>query len=171
MLAILHLSMLGFGANPGSGMSCHRLSRTPTSARNGVNSIYMNHAKVGDQVIAGNDWNSSSPEYGIVRAQAYELQRVYYQGIGSDGQVERRDVDALDAPPPSGCAGYTKYISLFSGRYHRSTGAVVVKPTEINVVTVRSEIIDSAWLALPGLFWVWLAYTIYMYGVEHGFIF
>ena len=28
---------------------------------------------VGDQVIAGNDWNSSSPSYGIVRAQSYEL--------------------------------------------------------------------------------------------------
>ena len=32
----------------------------------------------------------------------------------------------------------------------------MVKPTEVNVVTVRSEILDSAWLALPGLFWVWL---------------
>jgi hypothetical protein len=27
---------------------------------------------VGDQIIAGNDWNSSSPAYGIVRAQSCE---------------------------------------------------------------------------------------------------
>ena len=27
---------------------------------------------VGDNIIAGNDWNSSSPAYGIVRAQSCE---------------------------------------------------------------------------------------------------
>lgn len=26
---------------------------------------------VGDQIIAGNDWNSSSPEYGIVRVRSW----------------------------------------------------------------------------------------------------
>ena len=28
---------------------------------------------VGDTVIAGNDWNSSSPEYGVVRAQGHNF--------------------------------------------------------------------------------------------------
>ena len=171
MLAILHLAIgatLGFGTGPRMNVGARPYRQSPWTASI---KIHMSVAKVGDQVVAGNDWNSSSPAYGIVRAQTYELQRVYYQGISDDGQVERRDVDNLDAPPPEGCAGYTKYISLFSGRYHSGTGAVVVKPTEVNVVTMRSEILDSAWLALPGMVWVWLAYTIYQYGAEHGFIF
>lgn len=125
--------------------------------------------QVGSQIIAGNDWNSSSPEYGIIRAQAYELQRVYYQGV-VDGTVARIDVGSIEAGPPAGCAGFTKYLVLFSKRYHDKTGPVILKPTEVTIVTVKDEIADSAWLALPGLFWVWLAYSIYQYGETHGFV-
>ena len=127
-------------------------------------------AAVGDQGIAGNDWNSSSPAYGIVRAQAYRLDRVYFQGV-RDGQVERIDVSRLDAAAPKGCEGWTKYVSLFSSRYHGSTGPVVVKPAEVQIVRVTDEIADSAWLALPGLVWVGLAWSIYQYGEAHGFVF
>ena len=123
--------------------------------------------KPGDQVIASNDWNSSSPEYGIVRAQTYQLQRVYYQGV-VDNNVQRVDVERLEAAPPSGCAGFTKYLVLYSTRYHAETGPVIVRPTEVQVVAIKDEIADSAWLALPGLFWVWVAYTFYEYGVSTG---
>ena len=123
--------------------------------------------KIGDQIIAGNDWNSSSPAYGIVRAQTYELQRVYFQGV-RDGKVERMEVESLGAVAPVGCEGFTKYLVLFSQRYHAETGPVVLKPNEVQIVSVRDEITDSAWLALPGLFWVWLAYTFYQYGVSTG---
>lgn len=126
--------------------------------------------KVGDQVIAGNDWNSSSPEYGVVRAQAYELKRVYFQGV-SGGEIRRVDVESLDAPPPEGCAGYTRYLTLWSPRYHSETRPIVVRPEEVKVVAVKDEVADSAWLALPGLLWVWVAYSIYQYGESHGFIF
>ena len=126
--------------------------------------------RVGDSIVAGSDWNSSSPEYGIVRAQAYELQRVYYQGV-VDGEVQRVDVESLEATPPDGCGGFTKYLVLFSRRYHDKTGPVILTPSEVQIVTVKDEIADSAWLALPGLFWVWLAYTIYQYGEAHGFVF
>ena len=125
---------------------------------------------VGDQIIAGNDWNSSSPAYGIVRAQAYELQRVYLQGIVNN-EIQRVDLASTDAPPPDGCAGFTRYYVLYSQRYHANTGPVVLRPNEVQIVTVRDEIADSAWLALPGLFWVWLAFTFYQYGVDRGFIF
>ena len=125
--------------------------------------------QVGDQIVAGNDWNSSSPEYGIVRAQSYELRKIYYQGITA-GKVERVEVDSLDTAAPAGCAGYTKYLMLYSNRYHAETGPVVVRPNEVQIVTMRDEIAESAWLAIPGLFWVWFAYTIYQYGVDHGFV-
>ena len=39
---------------------------------------------------------------------------------------------------------------------------------QVQLVTVRDEVADSAWLALPGLFWVWLAWTIYQYGESTG---
>lgn len=125
--------------------------------------------KVGDRVIANNDWNSSSPSYGIVRAQLYELRRVYYQGM-VEGRVARVDVSSLEAEVPPSCAGFTKYIALFSERYHGETGPVVVRPNEVQVISLWDEVADSAWLALPGLFWVWLAFTIFKYGESHGFV-
>ena len=123
--------------------------------------------KVGDEIIAGNDYNSSSPAFGVIRFQAYKLQRVYYQGV-RDGLVERVDVESLEAKPPSGCAGYTKYMCLYSSKYHAASGPVVLSPTEVEVVRMKDEIADSAWLALPGLFWVWLAYTFWRYGEDNG---
>ena len=123
--------------------------------------------KVGDDVIAGNDYNSSSPAFGVIRFQAYKLQRVYYQGV-REGLVERVDVESLEAKPPPGCAGYTKYMCLYSSKYHAASGPVILSPTDVEVVRVRDEIAESAWLALPGLFWVWLAYTFWRYGEDNG---
>ena len=95
---------------------------------------------------------------------------MYYQGV-VDGRIERVSVDSLESQAPDGCAGFTKYIVLYSRKYHEDTGPVILRPNEVQVVTVKDEIADSAWLALPGLFWVWLAFTFYQYGVERGFIF
>ena len=95
---------------------------------------------VGDQIVAGNDWNSSSPAYGIVRAQKYELRRVYFQGV-VDGKVERVDVDSLEEGYPAGCEGLAKYISLFSSRYHDASGPVILRPNEVEIVRVR----DVSW--------------------------
>ena len=80
-------------------------------------------------------------------------------------------MESLDAPPPEGCAGYTRYLTLWSSRYHSETRPIVVRPEEVKVVAVKDEVADSAWLALPGLLWVWVAYSIYQYGESHGFIF
>jgi hypothetical protein len=120
---------------------------------------------VGARIIARAD----VLEYGIVRAQSYELQRVYYQGVvGSN--VTRVDVESLESPLPAGCAGFTKYIVLFNPNYHRDTGPVIVRPDEVLMVPLWDEIKDSAWLALPGFFWVWLAYSFYQYGEKTGWL-
>ena len=146
--------------------------RASTIQRRRATMPRMMAIRVGDQIIAGNDWNSSSPEYGIVRAQSYELQRVYYQGIEKDkAEIRRVDVGSLEAEAPDGCAGFTKYLVLYSKRYHEGTRPVIVRPEEVQLVSVGAEVADSAWLALPGLVWVALAYSIYQYGVEHGGIF
>ena len=123
--------------------------------------------QVGSQIVAANDWNSSSPEYGIVRAQSYELRRVYYQGL-VNGEVTRVDVQNLEAAQPAGCEGFTKYVMLYSPRYHSDTGPVIVRPDEVLVVSLQSEILDSTWLALPGLVWVLLAFSFYQYGEANG---
>ena len=148
----------------------HRACRSVSPQALLGSSSSKDELRVGDQVVAANDWNSSSPMYGIVRAQSYTLQRVYYQGMGDDGKVQRIDVKTLEAAPPPGCTGFTKYVSLFSRRYHAQAGPVVVKPTEVQLLSIREEVTDSAWLALPGLFWVWLAFTIYQYGETNGFV-
>ena len=142
-----------------------------TAPRRNVQSSQIRMVSVGDQVVANNDWRSSSPELGIIRAQVYELQRVYYQGLDDDGSsVKRVDVQTLEAAPPAGCERFSKYVVLFSRRYHSDSGPVTVTPEEVEIVTVKAEIADSAWLALPGLFWVWLVWTIYQYGETHGWV-
>ena len=55
---------------------------------------------------------------------------------------------------------------LYFGLSHSSSNLDI----DMNA-TVKDEIKDSAWLALPGLFWVWVVYNFYQYGVEHGFVF
>ena len=154
--ALVILLATAFGFQPlGPAASVRRTirARSPACMR----------IKIGDTVIA----NLDVPTYSIVRAQSYELQRVYYQGV-VDGAVDRVDVDSLEAAAPAGCEGFTKYLVLYSARYHTDSGPVVVRPDEVEVVTVRDEVADSAWLALPGLFWVWVCYTFYQYGVETG---
>lgn len=119
--------------------------------------------KTGDSVIAIND----VPGYDIVKAQMYELQRVYFQGV-RNGQIERVDVDSLEAVPPAGCEGYTKYLLLFSPRYHSESGPVILGYDEVQLVTIREEISNNWVLALPGLFWVVLCIMFYQYGVDTG---
>lgn len=117
----------------------------------------------GDTVVAQSDVLA----YGILRAQQYEVKRIYFQGV-VDGSVQRVDVDRMEAPPPAECAGFSKFLVLFNPKYHAESGPVVVRPDEVQLTTVRNEIADSAWLALPGLFWVWVAYTFYEYGETSG---
>merc|ERR1712190_704790 len=102
------------------------------------------------------------PAFGIVRYQSYELQRVYFQGV-VDGKVDKVDVESLDAAAPAGCEGFVKYLVLYNPKYHEESGPVIVRPEEVPLKTVQQEIADTWVLALPGLFWVYVAYTIYQY--------
>ena len=70
-----------------------------------------------------------------------------------------------------------KFLVLYSPQYHseaaaegaaRRPGPVVVAENEVKIVTLADEVADSAWLALPGLFWVYLCFRFYEYGVATG---
>ena len=67
----------------------HMHARAPAPAL-----LLRTDVKVGEQIVAGNDWRSATPARGILRAQAYELRRVYFQGV-VDSRVEKVDVGSL----------------------------------------------------------------------------
>jgi len=128
--------------------------------------------QTGDVVISGCD----VPGLGLVKYQSYELKRVYWQGLVGT-RVVKRDVANLDDPlPPSsgeeGAAaaleGAVKYLVLYSPQYHGETGPVVATRAEVELVTLADEVLASVWLAVPGLFWVWLCVQFYQYGVATG---
>ena len=100
--------------------------------------------------------------------QSYELQRIYWQGTIEEGAVERRDVPTLDAAAPPELQAPQKYLVLFNPGYHAKSGPVVVRPDEVTIVTLMDEVLDSAWLAIPGFFWVIVAWNFYQYGKDMG---
>lgn len=117
---------------------------------------------VGSVVVARQDVPSS----GIVESQAYEVVAIYYQGMRG-AEVERVPVEALDAPPPDGCAGYTKYVSLFSEDYHEAP--VVVRPEQAGLVTLRDEVADALSIGAPILaFWLVVCAAFLAYGSATG---
>ena len=72
---------------------------------------------VGDLVIAGTDNDALK----IRQSQSYVLRRIYWQGVDDAGSVRQVDAEALDDPCPA--AGYEQYLSLYSPRFHRESGA------------------------------------------------
>ena len=106
--------------------------------------------KIGDIVIAGGDL----PKLGIVQYQSYELQRVYYQCMVGN-EVVKIDVETLSSPLPSEFAiaqssDTFKFLVLYSPQYHKELGPVVVAEDEMKIVSLADEVLDSAWLAIPG---------------------
>ena len=94
---------------------------------------------------------------GIYENCPYELQSIYAQSFNpSTQQIDRLALANLDTPIPK---GYDRYVTLFSPLYHKEP--VVVTPEEVGLVSVRSEVVDSVWLAVPGVFWVFVCYNIY----------
>ena len=102
-----------------------------------------------------------------------QLRRVYWQGVdATSGAVRRVDSDCVGAAPPDGDGGggrgFEEYLVLYSPRYHAETGPVVARPAEARLIPLTDEVTASAWLAIPGLFWVWVAVSMVQYGQATG---
>lgn len=128
-------------------------------------SLKREEVKTNDIIIAGNE----IPQFNLYRYQSYVLTRVYYQGMDAkENKVVRLDVDELDAEVPEIAAEiggkWQKYLSLYSPNYHKASGPVVVTEEEMRIVSLKEEILSSTVLAMPGLFWLWLAYKFWLYG-------
>jgi hypothetical protein len=94
---------------------------------------------------------------GIFENKSYELQSIYAQRFQEETQTtERLPLESIETPVPP---GYDRYIQLFSPVYHDES--VVVTAEEVGLASVRSELSLAALLAVPGMFWVVVAYSFY----------
>lgn len=109
-------------------------------------SAFKEEMEVGDTVIC----KLPIPNLGIYENTSYELRSVYAQSFDQETQsVVKMQLNSLNDPIPTGSV---LYVTLFSPKHH--TDAVVVSPEEVGLSSVRSELGDAAWLAVPGFFWV-----------------
>ena len=107
----------------------------------------------GDMVICKREIASM----GIFENKSYELQSIYAQRFQEETQTtEKLPLESIETPVPS---GYDRYIQLFSPVYHEES--VVVTAEEVGLASVRSELSLAALLAVPGMFWVAVAYSFY----------
>ena len=120
--------------------------------------------EVGDRVVC----KRSVPEQGIYENASYEVTSVYVQSFDEETQtVSRVQFGSLDEGAAASSSGGSQlYLTLYSPEYHggRAEGAVVT-PEEAGLVTVRRELAEAAWLAVPGFVWIAVAST--FYGVYH----
>lgn len=107
----------------------------------------------GDTVICKREIASM----GIYENEGYELRSIYAQKFDpQNNRVDKVPLVNLDEIPPS---GYERYVTLYSPVHHDEGRPVVATPEEVGLVSVRSEVLDSMSLAIPGLFWLFLCYT------------
>jgi len=111
----------------------------------------------GSIVVARND----IPSLGIWTDQSYVIESIYYQRFNEETNLlEKIEVDTFVDEIPFKL-GYEKYMKLYHPVYHEESGAVVVAPEEISLVTLREEVFNSVLFALPMLC-LWLS-TSYLF--------
>jgi len=101
------------------------------------------------------------PSMGIYMDQSYELQSIYKQQFNDETNTVDRiplqylGINASGSDDAFGSSNAsTTYIKLYSPVYHKDSGAVIVTPEEVGLVSLRTEVFDSIVFALPVLsFW------------------
>lgn len=112
---------------------------------------------VGDTVVC----KRSLPNLGIYADSSYEVISIYTQNFDEEmQQIVKQQLSSLDDDSDSATTQNKVYMTLFSPRHH-SEGAVIVTPEEVGLITVREEVGNAMWLAVPGLFWVFLVASFY----------
>ena len=116
-------------------------------------SVFKDKIEVGDTVVC----KFSNPDLGIYEKTSYEIRTIYAQSFDDETQsVVKLQLNGLNDPMP---AGSSLYVTLFSPIHHKE--AVVVSPEEVGLSSVKSELGDAAWLAVPGFCWVFVATSFY----------
>jgi len=118
---------------------------------------------VGDTVVC----KRSIPNLGIYGDSSYEVTSIYTQYFDEETQqIVKLQMSSLDNESDTGASATQTYMTLFSPQFHPvegSTpgGAVIVTPEEVGLASVREELGNALWLAVPGLFWVILVASFY----------
>ncbi len=109
---------------------------------------------VGDTVVC----KRSLPNQGINENASYEVTSIYTQYFDDETQqIVKQQLDSLDEYDNS--QNNQVYMTLYSPQYQSEP--VVVTPQEVGLVSVREELGNAAWLAVPGFFWIFVAASFY----------
>jgi hypothetical protein len=112
--------------------------------------------ETGDTIVC----KQSVPSLAIYENTSYEVVAIYAQSFNEETQqVEKKMMKCIDEYSSSNLSKSQLYISLFSPVHHKEP--VVVSPEEVGLTTVRSELGNAAWLAVPGFFWIFVASSFY----------
>ena len=106
-------------------------------------------AQIGDTVVC----LRTDERLGITENSSYQLERILAQKFNpQEQQMQQTELESLDdSLIPK---GYERYVTLSSSNGNEIIP--MVKPEEVGLVTVRSQVIESAWLAIPGFFWIFV---------------
>lgn len=117
-------------------------------ARTGMKNVES--LAVGDVVVA----KYEIPSLNIWMDSGYEIMELYSQGVNpTTGQVEKIPLTTLSEKISK--TGYTTYLKVYSPKYHSTP--VIVTAEEMGLITIKAELFEAMWLAIPGLFWVFVA--------------
>ncbi len=123
------------------------------SLRGFLSSAFKESIQVGDTVVC----KFPIPSLGIYENASYEVKSIYAQSFNEETQmIVKLAMENLDDPIPSGSS---LYVTLFSPTYHEN--AVIVSPKEAGIYSVKNELGDAVWLAVPGFFWIFVASSFY----------
>ena len=149
-----------FLSNDNDSQGMDRLIDVRQAVSEIANTGLKDSVQAGDVIIA----KVEIPNLQIYANQGYRIVAIYDQYVDDQGQVGKIPVDQLDrdSTTPS---GYTRYLQLELKDGTRT----VVTPEEIGLVTLKDEMVLSIWLAIPGFFWVVVAWNFaHYYNERHG---
>ena len=108
----------------------------------------------GDTIVC----KRSIPNLGIYADLSYEVTSIYTQTFNDETQqIVKQQLSSLNNDDDDGITTKEVYLTLYSPQFHSEGGPVVVTPEEVGLISIRDELGNAAWLALPGFFWIFVA--------------
>ena len=84
------------------------------------------------------------------------MKSIYTQSFDDESQqVIKKQLNSLDDYDTNSDKSKV-YMTLYNPQYHTDGSPVVVTPEEVGLITIREEIGNAAWLAIPGFFWIYV---------------
>lgn len=156
-----YITMLQLSSNNDNDEDYDPRDNFGISLRGLQSSALKSNIDVGDIVVC----KVSIPNLGIYQDSSYEVKSIYRQRFDDDTQqIVKEQMNSLSdddstITPSNSERQQSKqvYMTLYSPQYHSDGGPVIVTPEEVGLISVRDELGQAAWLALPGFFWLFLA--------------